>query len=268
VQTVVDSRSESTQTVESGGDVYIDALLLDDHPGARGRRRQSSRKKGTAQEAPPWGAGGGRKRHNRVGLKPEWESASLLVGGPAVAGSVLPLHPSQVLRVADGYASTSGEMSRFEERCALALSRHLSSLDARQRQLVMEDWGAADGGFEGAELCIRIEVTAVEGGASAERLKPPGGGGNVYRQQFVPVQPQPLRQLRLCLGSPTSSSTGVGKIKVDYDEHGRCQLPALCACVVYREKRRSEEGVETCRLFLHFSFRKLEHGRIFRRACL
>lgn len=314
VQTVGEFRSESTQTAEMD-DVYIDASLLDHHPDVRGRGRQS-RKKSTQRHAPPWGGGGGRKHHNRVEMKPDEESASLLQRSSAMKGTASPLLPpgrfeevrrhhgtsryessttnlessvaaagnlpplaSQLLRV-DGHVSSSGEMSRFEERCALALSRHLGTLDARQRQSVMDDWGAADGGFEGADLCIRIEVTAVEGGVSAQGLKPLGLGECNYdpQQQFIPVQPQPLRQLRFCLGSPASSSVGVGIvqgyvslgwIKIDYDDHGHCQLPALCACVVYREKRWSEvDGVDACRHFLHFSFRRLEHRRIFRRACL
>ena len=73
---------------------------------------------------------------------------------------------------------------------------------------------------------MRIEVTAAQGGGGA------GGEGEGTRQ-FVPVAPQPLRQLRLCLGSPEMSpgpgggSSGVsghlslGLVKVDYDETGR-----------------------------------------------
>jgi len=257
VQTVVESRSESTQTVVSG-DICIDAWLLDDIPGVTGSGRLG--RKQPVQEAPPWGGGSGKKRRDRVGLKPKWESAVNVRKRPATAaGDTSP--------------------SRFEERCSLALSRHLSSLDTRQRQLVMDDWGAADGGFEGAELCIRIEVTAVAGGDCAERSTPIlGGGNNESRQRFIPVQPQPLRQLRLYLGSPTSSVSvdraghraghlSLGWIKVDYDDNGCCQLPALCACVMYRERRSDKEETGTRRHFLHFSFRQA-HGRIFRRACL
>ena len=303
VQTVVECRSESTQTIESGA-VFIDAELFDGHSGVGGRGRQSGKK--YPPQVPPWGGGGGRKQCDRETKKPKpgRESASTLqhsVVNPQwllpemaeearrrrrrrregritncmqsnVAERLFPLHPSQLLRNREGVVSTSNEVSRFEERCASALSRHLSSLDPKQRQMLMDDWGAADGGFEGAELCIRIEVTAVGSGLRSD--------DDNHGQQFVPVQPQPLRQLRLCLGSPASSSAGVfgkagymplGWIKVDYDDFGHCQLPALCACVMYREKRGSsdEGGAETCeRHFLHFSFRKLEHGRIFRRACL
>jgi hypothetical protein len=61
-------------------------------------------------------------------------------------------------------------------------------------------------------------------------------------------------------------------------ETGHCQLPALCACVVYRERRKApppkthemwgsdaeEDTEQPCRHFVHFSFR--DHRRIFSHA--
>ena len=294
VQTLVESRSVSTQTADSV-DVYIDEVLLDRNVCTR-RCGRENRSNTIVHDAPPWVKNTGisrRKHHDRVGTKSEHASADMstkrlgTVFGENVYPCFLPvgtddghmvqissrqslssrnvpstaacgstsLHLGQFFPIG-GSNSTSDVLSRFEERCALALRRYVSSLDDRQRQVLMDDWGAGHGEFEGAELCIRIEVS------------------NDTDQRFVPVQPQPLRQLRLCLGATTCNPNSshafhlnLGWIKVDYDENGYCQLPPLCACVMYRVRKRCEEGdVEKWRHFVHFSFRKLEHGRIFRKA--
>jgi len=58
------------------------------------------------------------------------------------------------------YIPASGQLSlsRFEARCALALSRHLGGLDVERRREVLDDWGAAGGGFEGRAWRILLAV--------------------------------------------------------------------------------------------------------------
>ena len=112
--------------------------------------------------------------------------------------------------------------------------------DVLEREALLDDWGAMGGGFEGAELCIRIEVD--------DRLSP--------------VEPQPLRQVKLYLALPKLHS--LGWVKMDYNEDGQCQLPAMGACVLLREKMRAYAGGGARRHFVQFSIR--DHKLIFCQA--
>ena len=105
---------------------------------------------------------------------------------------------------------------------------------------MLDDWGAMGGSFDGAALCIRIEVD----------------------DKLSTVEPQPLRQVKLFLALPKVRS--LGRVKVDYDEDGKCQLPAMGACVLLREKMRADSGISARRHFVQFSIR--DHRKIFCQA--
>ena len=163
------------------------------------------------------------------------------------------------------------QLSRFEERCASAVRAHLETLTIKKRRELLDDWGAVGGGFDGAELSVQIELTTMH----ADNIDVGGIGGMVLTQgltNFVPVQAQPLRRLKLCLGDPTTNVTVAGRsahatlgwINVDYDENGMCDLPAFCGSVLYRRRISGGETETASRYFVRFSFR--EHARIFARA--
>ena len=148
---------------------------------------------------------------------------------------------------------------------------HLETLTIKKRRELLDDWGAVGGGFDGAELSVQIELTTMH----ADNIDVGGIGGMVLTQgltNFVPVQAQPLRRLKLCLGDPTtnvtvagrSAHTTLGWINVDYDENGMCDLPAFCGSVLYRRRISGGETETASRYFVRFSFR--EHARIFARA--
>jgi hypothetical protein len=141
----------------------------------------------------------------------------------------------------------------------------------KKRRELLDDWGAVGGGFDGAELSVQIELTTMH----ADNIDVGGIGGVVLTQgltHFVPVQAQPLRRLKLCLGDPTTNVTVAGQsahatlgwINVDYDENGMCDLPAFCGSVLYRRRISGGETETASRYFVRFSFR--EHARIFARA--
>ena len=91
------------------------------------------------------------------------------------------------------------KLSVFEERCARTLHRYISEMDAKTRRKALEDWGASDGKFSSAKLFLRIEVMMV----SEDECETGGVGGLMLRRGsscFIPVQPQPLRRLKLCVG--------------------------------------------------------------------
>ena len=74
--------------------------------------------------------------------------------------------------------------------------------------------------------------------------------------------------MRVCAGGVAESSAQgfvpLGWIDVDYDENGRCGLPPLRACVVYRTRVAGGETEAACRHFAHFPLR--EHAPVFARA--
>ena len=92
-------------------------------------------------------------------------------------------------------------------------------MDAKTRRKALEDWGASDGKFSSAKLFLRIEVMMV----SEDECETGGVGGLMLRREsscFIPVQPQPLRRLKLCVGGAVGSGPAahatLGWIEVDY----------------------------------------------------
>ena len=234
-------------------DVFIDPSLLDgDVCGSRAHETHYEGKKA------PWGGGGGRRR---VDVSTEqrklWPRQPVATSPWFKPGFRL---PQELLASLD-------ELSVFEERCAVTLHRHIAEMDAKTRRKALEDWGALDGKFSGAKLFLRIEVMMV----SEDECETGGVGGLVLRRgssRFVPVQPQPLRRLKLCVGGAVGGSPAthvtLGWIEVDYDKHGRCRLPPLCACVMYRRRVPGGETAAGCRHFVQFSLR--DHRPVFARA--
>jgi len=238
--------------------VFIDPSLLEGD-GTGVRRSRAGKQSGVRA---PWGGGGGR---NRQGASPA--SGKLWPRGSTVTQSTPPWLPFGYRRPAD----PSVRLSRFEERCASAVRAHLETLTIKKRRELLDDWGAVGGRFDGAELSVQIELTAMH----ADNVNVGGVGGMVLTQgstHFVPVQAQPLQRLKLCLGDPTtnvvvagrSAHATLGWINVEYDENGMCDLPAFCGSVLYRRRVSGGETETASRYFVRFSFR--EHARIFARA--
>jgi hypothetical protein len=238
--------------------VFIDPSLLEGD-GTGVRRSRAGKQSGVRA---PWGGGGGRIRQ---GASPA--SGKLWPRGSTVTQSTPPWLPFGYRRPAD----PSVRLSRFEERCASAVRAHLETLTIKRRRELLEDWGAVGGRFDGAELSVQIELTAMH----ADNVNVGGVGGMVLTQgstHFVPVQAQPLQRLKLCLGDPTtnvvvagrSAHATLGWINVEYDENGMCDLPAFCGSVLYRRRVSGGETETASRYFVRFSFR--EHARIFARA--
>lgn len=238
--------------------VFIDPSLLEGD-GTGVRRSRAGKQSGVRA---PWGGGGGR---NRQGASPA--SGKLWPRGSTVTQSTPPWLPFGYRRPAD----PSVRLSRFEERCASAVRAHLETLTIKRRRELLDDWGAVGGRFDGAELSVQIELTAMH----ADNVNVGGVGGMVLTQgstHFVPVQAQPLQRLKLCLGDPTtnvvvagrSAHATLGWINVEYDENGMCDLPAFCGSVLYRRRVSGGETETASRYFVRFSFR--EHARIFARA--
>ena len=238
--------------------VFIDPSLLEGD-GTEVRRSRAGKQSGIRA---PWGGGGGR---NRQGTSPA--TGKLWPRGSIVTQSTSPCLIPGYRRPAD----PSVQLSRFEERCASAVRAHLETLTIKKRRELLDDWGAVGGGFDGAELSVQIELTTMH----ADNIDVGGIGGMVLTQgltNFVPVQAQPLRRLKLCLGDPTTNVTVAGRsahatlgwINVDYDENGMCDLPAFCGSVLYRRRISGGETETASRYFVRFSFR--EHARIFARA--
>ena len=238
--------------------VFIDPSLLEGD-GTEVRRSRAGKQSGVRA---PWGGGGGR---NRQGSSPA--TGKLWPRGSIVTQSTPPWLIPGYRRPAD----PSVQLSRFEERCASAVRAHLETLTMKKRRELLDDWGAVGGGFDGAELSVQIELTTMH----ADNIDVGGIGGMVLTQgltNFVPVQAQPLRRLKLCLGDPTTNVTVAGQsahatlgwINVDYDENGMCDLPAFCGSVLYRRRISGGETETASRYFVRFSFR--EHARIFARA--
>ena len=238
--------------------VFIDPSLLEGD-GTGVRRSRAGKQSGVRA---PWGGGGGRIRQ---GASPA--SGKLWPRGSTVTQSTPPWLPFGYRRPAD----PSVRLSRFEERCASAVRAHLETLTIKRRRELLDDWGAVGGGFDGAELSVQIELTAMH----ADNVNVGGVGGMVLTQgstHFVPVQAQPLQRLKLCLGDPTtnvvvagrSAHATLGWINVEYDENGMCDLPAFCGSVLYRRRVSGGETETASRYFVRFSFR--EHARIFARA--
>ena len=238
--------------------VFIDPSLLEGD-GTEVRRSRAGKQSGVRA---PWGGGGGR---NRQGSSPA--TGKLWPRGSIVTQSTSPCLIPGYRRPAD----PSVQLSRFEERCASAVRAHLETLTMKKRRELLDDWGAVGGGFDGAELSVQIELTTMH----ADNIDVGGIGGMVLTQgltNFVPVQAQPLRRLKLCLGDPTTNVTVAGQsahatlgwINVDYDENGMCDLPAFCGSVLYRRRISGGETETASRYFVRFSFR--EHARIFARA--
>jgi hypothetical protein len=247
------------------------------------------------EKRPPWGGGAGGSRRwqvrNQVAavaprptLKPTVARVSVGVGSdapPSKSPRRVKFSP-EVFHEGGGASELAAEsdaviepirdaapLSGFEERCAVAISTYLVSLDARRRAFVLNDWGASDGRFDGAELCVRVDVQpSADGGILVQTSKhaPP--------ERFVPIDPQPLRALRLCLSTPLSkrrgdanvAPTSLAWIRIDHDEHGSMDLPKLCASMLYRERAKDDdEGKSLPRgYFVNFSFK--EHARVFRHA--
>jgi len=238
--------------------VFIDPSLLEGD-GTGVRRSRAGKQSGVRA---PWGGGGGRIRQ---GASPA--SGKLWPRGSTVTQSTPPWLPFGYRRPAD----PSVRLSRFEERCASAVRAHLETLTIKRRRELLDDWGAVGGRFDGAELSVQIELTAMH----ADNVNVGGVGGMVLTQgstHFVPVQAQPLQRLKLCLGDPTtnvvvagrSAHATLGWINVEYDENGMCDLPAFCGSVLYRRRVSGGETETASRYFVRFSFR--EHARIFARA--
>ena len=238
--------------------VFIDPSLLEGD-GTGVRRSRAGKQSGVRA---PWGGGGGRIRQ---GASPA--SGKLCPRGSTVTQSTPPWLPFGYRRPAD----PSVRLSRFEERCASAVRAHLETLTIKRRRELLDDWGAVGGRFDGAELSVQIELTAMH----ADNVNVGGVGGMVLTQgstHFVPVQAQPLQRLKLCLGDPTtnvvvagrSAHATLGWINVEYDENGMCDLPAFCGSVLYRRRVSGGETETASRYFVRFSFR--EHARIFARA--
>ena len=238
--------------------VFIDPSLLEGD-GTGVRRSRAGKQSGVRAH---WGGGGGRIRQ---GASPA--SGKLWPRGSTVTQSTPPWLPFGYRRPAD----PSVRLSRFEERCASAVRAHLETLTIKRRRELLDDWGAVGGRFDGAELSVQIELTAMH----ADNVNVGGVGGMVLTQgstHFVPVQAQPLQRLKLCLGDPTtnvvvagrSAHATLGWINVEYDENGMCDLPAFCGSVLYRRRVSGGETETASRYFVRFSFR--EHARIFARA--
>lgn len=238
--------------------VFIDPSLLEGD-GTGVRRSRAGKQSGVRA---PWGGGGGRIRQ---GASPA--SGKLCPRGSTVTQSTPPWLPFGYRHPAD----PSVRLSRFEERCASAVRAHLETLTIKRRRELLDDWGAVGGRFDGAELSVQIELTAMH----ADNVNVGGVGGMVLTQgstHFVPVQAQPLQRLKLCLGDPTtnvvvagrSAHATLGWINVEYDENGMCDLPAFCGSVLYRRRVSGGETETASRYFVRFSFR--EHARIFARA--
>lgn len=238
--------------------VFIDPSLLDGD--GAGVRRSRTGKHSSVRA--PWGGGGGRKRQ---GASPA--TRKLWPRGSTVTQNTPPWLRPSYRRPAD----PSVQLSHFEERCASAVRAHLETFTIKKRRELLDDWGAVGGGFNGAELSVQIELTAMH----ADTIDVGGWRGMVLTQgltHFVPVQPQPLRRLKLCLGDPTTNVVVAGRfaratlgwINVDYDENGMCDLPAFCGSVLYRRRVSGGETETASRYFVRFSFR--EHARIFARA--
>lgn len=238
--------------------VFIDPSLLEGD-GTGVRRSRAGKQSGVRA---PWGGGGGRIRQ---GASPA--SGKLWPRGSTVTQSTPPWLPFGYRRPAD----PSVRLSRFEERCASAVRAHLETFTIKRRRELLDDWGAVGGRFDGAELSVQIELTAMH----ADNVNVGGVGGMVLTQgstHFVPVQAQPLQRLKLCLGDPTtnvvvagrSAHATLGWINVEYDENGMCDLPAFCGSVLYRRRVSGGETETASRYFVRFSFR--EHARIFARA--
>ena len=234
--------------------VFIDPSLLEGNDVGARRRKQSGARV-------PWGGGGGRNRQDTAPPTKELWPRGPINGAPPwlLPGYRPPDDPSVTL-------------SRFEERCASALRCHLETMNIKKRREQLGDWGAVGGGFDGAELSVQIELMAIQ---DTTGVKPGGVGGMVLQQgsmRFVPVQPQPLRKLKLFLGDPTSNAVFGGRaahvclgwINVDYDENGMCDLPPFCRSVLYRRRINGGETDTASRYFVHFSIR--EHARVFARS--
>ena len=229
--------------------VFIDPSLLEGD-GTGVRRSRAGKQSGVRA---PWGGGGGRIRQ---GASPA--SGKLWPRGSTVTQSTPPWLPFGYRRPAD----PSVRLSRFEERCASAVRAHLETLTIKRRRELLDDWGAVGGRFDGAELSVQIELTAMH----ADNVNVGGVGGMVLTQgstHFVPVQAQPLQRLKLCLGDPTtnvvvagrSAHATLGWINVEYDENGMCDLPAFCGSVLYRRRVSGGETETASRYFVRFSFR-------------
>lgn len=238
--------------------VFIDPSLLEGNDSGVRRSKQSGARA-------PWGGGGGRNRQDAVPpTKSLWPRESIVAPKYGKPPWMLP-----------GYRppeDPSVKLSRFEERCASALRLHLETMNIKKRREQLDDWGVVGGGFEGAEISVQIELMVIHAG---DNVKVGGVGGMVLKQgsmRFVPVQPQPLRRLKLFLGDPTSNAVVAGRpahvclgwIDVDYDENGMCDLPQLCSSVLYRRRVSGGETDTASRYFVRFSFG--EHARIFARA--
>ena len=234
-------------------DVFIDPSLLDGDV-FRSRAHETHFEGKRA----PWGGGGGKRR---VDVSTEqrklWPRQPVATSPWFKAGFRL---PQELL-------ASLEKLSVFEERCARTLHRYISEMDAKTRRKALEDWGASDGKFSSAKLFLRIEVMMV----SEDECETGGVGGLMLRRGsscFIPVQPQPLRRLKLCAGGAVGSGPAahvtLGWIEVDYDRHGRCELPPLCACVMYRRRVPGGETEAGCRHFVQFSLR--DHRPVFARA--
>ena len=241
--------------------VFIDPSLLEgDDTGVW--RSHAGKHSNVAESTAPWDGGGS---GNRQGASPA--TGKLWPRGSTVAQRTPPwIHPGHSRR-----AYPFVQLSRFEERCARAVQGHLETLTIKKRRELLDDWGAVGGMFNGAELSVQIELTATH----ADTIDVGGIGGMAFTQRsthFVPVQSQPLRRLKLCLGDPTANVVVAGRpahailgwINVDYDENGMCDLPAFCGSVLYRRRISGGKTETASRYFVRFSFR--DHARIFARA--
>jgi len=243
--------------------VFIDPSLLE---GEGSRDRRSHGGKQNCARA-PWGGGGGRIRQDTLPpTKKLWPQGS--INEPTTRPHDMPPLLLPGYRRPEDF---SVKLSRFEERCASALRSHLETLTIKKRRELLDVWGAVGGGFYGAELSVQIELMLTH----TYDAKVGDMGGMVLTQgsmRFVPVQPQPLRRLKLCLVDSTtnvvvpgrSAHAFLGWIEIDYDENGMCDLPPFCTSVLCRRRVSGGETETASRYFVCFPVR--EHARVFARA--
>lgn len=245
------ARAEPTTTP----DVHIDPAALEDKPRSRGGRGTST----AETQRPPWGGGGGRKPR-KESVNGGWKRAD-----PDPAAEKKERNRFEPIETVDA----PRKLTRFEARCAFAVSRHLAGLVEARRSEVLDDWGCEHGyGFEGVELFLRTEARELTDRDEAEKARRRGVFVSAGKRVFVPLEGHHVRRVRLYLGNPMSclgvgepGHVFLGSVRVDYDNRGRGELPELCrACVC----RRRVEGSDAFKYFAQYSIR--EHGDIFRHA--
>ncbi len=239
---------KTSKTLE---DVYIDPALLEETSTHRTVRGKSCNE----TQRPPWGGGRGRK--------PPKET----VGGgwKRVDANKRKEDRFEPIQMADA----PKKLSRFEARCAFAVSRHLAGLIEARRREVLDDWGCEHShGFEGVELFVRVEARELTDPDEAENARRRGVFVGAGDRVFIPLEGHHVRRVRLYLGHPMSclgvgepGHVFLGSVRVDYDNGGRGELPELCRACVCRKKL---EGSDSFRYFAQYSIR--EHRDIFRHA--